>query len=156
MLITVFQLNISMLLVSAPYLHHMNNLFICELFNIQLDPQRHSQVLFASYSIVRSLAPQLGVVCELFNSQILSATVRYCLGFFPFVPTFLSSKFLTTVLHYSCVCFYLLLHPCCSHARGILYVWDSLPVHGISVPYIQSVVNGLVCFCLFGSCLVVG
>ena len=48
------------------------------------------------------------------------ALVSPRLGLFPFVPMFLSSVFLTSLLHYSCVCFFLLLHPCCSHARGTL------------------------------------
>ena len=46
--------------------------------------------------------------------------VMPCLEPFPFVSTFLSSRFHTTLLHYFCVCFFLLLHSWCSHARGIL------------------------------------
>ena len=48
------------------------------------------------------------------------ALVRSCLRRFLFVPTFLSSRFIATPLHYSCVCFFLLLHLRCFHARGIL------------------------------------
>ena len=46
--------------------------------------------------------------------------VTFCFELSPFAPTFLSSRCLSTLLHYSCVCLFLLLYPCCSHAWGIL------------------------------------
>ena len=48
------------------------------------------------------------------------ALVRSCLGLFHFVPTFLSSRFLTTLLLYSCVYFFLFVNLYCSYAQGIL------------------------------------
>ena len=71
-------------------------------------------------------------VCPIYSTGTFtfrfSALVWPCLGLFPFVPTFLSSRFLITLLLlFSCLIL-LLLHPCCSHARGIMC--------GIDTPYI--------------------
>ena len=48
-----------------------------------------------------------------------SAVIRPCSGLFLFETTFLSSSFLTTLLHYSSVWFFLLFHLYCSHARDM-------------------------------------
>ena len=67
------------------------------------------------------------------NSYKSSALVSLCIGLFFLVPTFLSCRPLAAIF-LSCICFFLLLHPFCSHARGILcgihttYVGSPFPI----------------------------
>ena len=65
------------------------------------------------------------------------ALVRPCLGLFPFVPTFLPSIFLTILLHYSRICFFLLLHPSCCYARSILWGIHT-PCMGAPFPAVRA------------------
>ena len=80
----------------------------------------NTQLLFSLCLLLPLISSLLFSWATSRNSIVRSlALVSSCLGLFPFVPPFLSSRFLT-ILHYSCVCFFLLLHPYRFHARDVL------------------------------------
>ena len=90
-------------------------------------PTRYCDDCFVPLTVVHSRPSGSSIVRSL-------ALGRSCLRFFLFIPTFISFRVFTTLLHYSCLFLplaSLLLFPCTRYT-----VWGTHPVHGIPVPYV--------------------